>query len=474
MIKAAPILADHHPPNPPTKSVKRLSGTTVIVAGAGLAGLAAASSLEADDADVTVVEARDRVGGRVWTIRDGFAGGQHAEGGADLIERDHTAVLEAASSLGLTTTRILRRGFSFVGSAGGGAPVIEPLASAWTGLEPLLAPLIRDYQLAEQRWDGAIARRLGRTSVADWLRSARPPPNLGERVRGLRGLFLADPEDLSLLALVDYASEQPGGLGGLMRIEGGNDRLPAAMADRLRRPVELETVVRRIRQDRTGVTVTLTSGAGQVERRADFLVSALPASTLRDVPFEPQLPVAQQEAIARLRYGQATRLLVQFRRRFWRGAGRARAFASDQPFGALWDGNEEQRGGAGILSFLAGGRASPALQEILATETASGVARRLGWLGEPAPILASCAVVWEREPWSCGGYAYFDPGFSPTWRDQLALPAGRVVFAGEHTSRRYQGYMNGALESGQRAAAEIRALRGGHGGGDRGGGDRVS
>jgi monoamine oxidase len=67
-------------------------------------------------------------------------------------------------------------------------------------------------------------------------------------------------------------------------------------------------------------------------------------------------------------------------------------------------------------------------------------------------------VVWEDQPWSRGGYAFFDPAFDPRWRDALARPHGRVVFAGEHTSRRWQGYMNGAVESGLRAAAEIRAL----------------
>jgi monoamine oxidase len=73
-------------------------------------------------------------------------------------------------------------------------------------------------------------------------------------------------------------------------------------------------------------------------------------------------------------------------------------------------------------------------------------------------VLHARAITWEDDGWARGGYAYFDPDFDPRWRDVLAQPAGRVVFAGEHTSVRWQGYMNGAVESGYRAAAEIRAL----------------
>ena len=83
---------------------------------------------------------------------------------------------------------------------------------------------------------------------------------------------------------------------------------------------------------------------------------------------------------------------------------------------------------------------------------------RLRWLGKPADLLNALTVTWEDDPWSRGGYAIFDPAFDPALRDWLARPAGRIVFAGEQTSERWQGYMNGAVESGRRAAAEVRAL----------------
>ena len=138
--------------------------------------------------------------------------------------------------------------------------------------------------------------------------------------------------------------------------------------------------------------------------------------------------------------------------------GRPRAFGTPLPLGALWEGNEEQRGRAGILSLHAGGSASDGTQAIVTKDGVQGLIAALDWLGSRgAALMASRQVVWESDPWARGGYAYFDPSFDPALRQWLARPFGRLFFAGEHTSVRWQGYMNGAVESGRRAAAEIEA-----------------
>jgi monoamine oxidase len=282
-------------------------------------------------------------------------------------------------------------------------------------------------------------------------------------MRGLRGLFLADPETLSLLSLVDFFETvgEPG-MGEMYRIREGNDRLATDLAKRLRRRPLLRTVLRGARQHDGSVDVSLESASGMATRRANYLVVTLPPATLREVSFEPELPEPQRDAFGRLRGGEATRLLVQVSTRFWRQSDRPKAFGTDQPTGAVWDGNEQQKGPAGVLSFLAGGNASRELQDIVRDEGLTNVMRRVDWLrsrrAKPARVLASRTVVWENDPWSRGGYAVFDTGFDPILRDWLARPSGRIVFAGEHTSHRWQGYINGAIESGRRAAAEVAAL----------------
>jgi monoamine oxidase len=433
-----------------------LSGTRVIVAGAGLAGLTAARELEASGASVTVIEARDRVGGRVHTVR-GLPGRHHAEGGADLIEAEQTYVRELAASMKLKTARILRDGFGYYGPDRRGRYRIHVGQAAFRDVVRLLKTEIAEYRLADRRWDSAIATTLARRSVADWLTETDADLPTRAGLRAFRGFFLADPEDLSLLALVDqFAAEGAPGRGEMFRITGGNDALPRALASSLRRSVRLRTVLRRVEQTERGVRVTVQDPA-VVEIEADYVVSTLPASTLRYVDFHPRLPDEQSRAIGTLRYGCATRTLLQFARPFWRKRGRPKAFGSDLPTGAVWDGAEEQSGAA-ILSLLAGGRASRALRDLMAKEGDTGLVQRLTWLGAPSSLLATKTITWEDEEWSRGGYAYFDPSFDPRLRAWLSRPAGRLLFAGEHTSLRWQGYMNGAIESGKRAAAEVRAL----------------
>lgn len=439
----------------------QLGGVSVLVAGAGLAGLAAAHDLTRMGADVTLVEARDRVGGRVWTIRDGFAEGQHGEAGADLIDESQREIRRLVEELGLKLTRILRGGWGYVRPDDRGRPRIQrrSITRGWDRLSRSLAEPVERYRLAEQRWDSPITAELARRSVAQWLDETRADEELRATALGLRGFFLADPEELSLLALVDqFASDEAPASRATYRISGGNDRLATALAaplgDRVQLGAELVAVSHRGR----GVRASVKHGRQISQIHSDYLVFTVPAPLLRRIPVTPALPAQQHEAIAALKYGRATRMLLQFSRRFWRVPGRRRAFGSALPIGAVWDGNEEQRGRAGILSLMAGASASDAIGAMVAKENASALARSLEWLGSRrANLVAWRQFAWEDDPWARGGYAFFDPAFDPSLRVWLARPCGRLFFAGEHTSLRWQGYMNGAIESGRRAAAEVAA-----------------
>lgn len=435
------------------------SSKHVLVAGAGLAGLAAARALEARDGSsttVTVIDARDRIGGRVVTVREGFAFGQHAEGGADIIESGQTEIIALAKELRLPLVPILKEGFGFYTNGAKGKPVVQ---AGMRQIAQLFSPFysaVREYELLEGRWDGPLAQALGRESVAEYLVRVAAPKETISRMRALRGFFLAEPEDLSMLAMLDFLSTDGfGGDGGSLRVKGGNDLLATGLAGLLRRKVRLRTVLRRVTETSSGIVAVVEDASGLHEINADALVIAMPATAVREVAFDPVLPPAQAEAIATLKYGGATRLLMQFATRWWVKKGRPRAFGSDLPTGAVWDGNEHQRGRAGILSLTAGGGASEELVGLLNRGGVDGVTGRLRALGAASKLLGAHAVRWNDDPWVRGGYAYFDKEFAPGGRDLLAAPHGRVCFAGEHTAIRWQGYMNGAFQSGLRAAAEV-------------------
>lgn len=438
-----------------------LEGMSVLVAGAGLAGLCAARDLVNLGAQVTVIEARDRVGGRAWTIRDGFADRQHAEAGGDMIDESQSEIRRLAQELNLPLVRILRGGFGYARPDPGGRVRILGQAAmrGWDRLDTALRPLTHEFMLAEQRWESPIVARIARRSVAQWLESIGADADLRATATGLRGFFLADPDELSLVALVDQfaSSDQPAG-GTMYRVEGGNDRLASAMAAPLGTRLRLNTELVAVSQRGREVRASIRQARAVSQLTANYLIVTLPATLVRRIPFTPALPAQQHDAIARLRYGRATKTLLQFTERFWRATGRPRAFGTPLPIGAVWEANEEQRGRPGILALLAGGAASEATQQVVTRQGLGGLVSSLDWLGaREAKLAGSHQTMWEIDPWSRGGYAYFDPAFDTAARAWLARPAGRVFFAGEHTSIRWQGYMNGAVESGRRAAAEVAA-----------------
>jgi monoamine oxidase len=178
-----------------------LSGVSVLVAGGGLAGLCAARDLAAWGATVTVVEARDHVGGRVHTAREGFIESQHAEAGGDMIDEAHHETHQLAKELRLSLVRILKGGFAYAKpSADGNVRLVgRSVGQSWRRLAEALSEVGQPYRLAEKRLESPIARELARRSVAEWLDAVHADEDIRATATGLRGFFLADPEELSLL-----------------------------------------------------------------------------------------------------------------------------------------------------------------------------------------------------------------------------------------------------------------------------------
>jgi monoamine oxidase len=434
-----------------------LRGVRVIVAGAGLAGLSAARSLIRRGASVRVVEARDRIGGRVWTCREAPIAPFHADLGGEFIDRSHKTLRKLARDLDLRLIRVLRRGFGLALESKGRVRMFPKQSASWQTLCDALQPAIDAFVAADQDWGSTAAAQIGRQSLREMLEAADAEPRVHAIATALRGLYLADPEDLSALVMVEQlASTVDPGREPTYRVEGGADRLVHAMQAQDTIRVDLRHIVRGVEQDESGVAVSIDGPNGKrATAKAHYLVLAVPVTLLHEMSFAPALPEIQQRAFESLTDGPATKVVLRGSKRWWRRRGRPRAFATNLPIGAVWETAEDQPKAA-MLTLLAGGNASAAVNTIIEREGVVGVTTRLRWLGggrKDKPELIK--MRWDDDPWARGGYAVFTPAFDPGLHAVLARGAGRILFAGADTTMEFQGYMNGAVESGVRAADEL-------------------
>lgn len=442
----------------PKRSVS-LRGRRIGVAGAGLAGLSAAWALQRRGAEVVVFEARQRIGGRVLTVR-GLPGASHAELGGEIIEEEgKDAITALATELGLTLTRILRGGFHYHAGRSTRTATLMPGKALFGRLSDLLRDEIDALGRAESVPTSAIVQALGARSALDWARASRRPAEAVAAVESLRGFFVAEPTEFSLLMLVEQLSQDSDPATMKMyRVAGGNSRLPEALAGALDHPVRLASRVTAVGQKR-GTRRARRPVSARIDTRGvtgtfpcDAFIVAIPATLAREIRFSPALPEPQRRAIATLPYGRATKAAVSFDRRFWRRRGHA--FATRLPIGAVWEAGI--KAGRGTLAFLAGGDDSERLATLVDHGTDRDWQRQLQWLGiGEARVIDATAVTWEQDPYARGAYAHQSPAFNPALLAHLSAPAGRVAFAGEHTSGESQGYMEGAVKSGLRAADDI-------------------
>jgi monoamine oxidase len=404
-----------------------------------------------------VFEARERLGGRVWTARAAPLAPFHAELGGELVDKEHHAIRSLCKEFGLGLKPILLRGFGLAIGDGRRVRTFDSQTASWRAFQRIFASRAKALSAVQGEWVSSIAGTIARESIEEVLDAARAGDTVRAHAVGLRNFWMADPDRLSALVAATQANEGDPSQGAMYHVVGGNDQIIERLA-RDSGDVRRRHAVRAVEWTERGVSVSVEGPNGRrANANADYLVLAVPVALLQDIKFTPGLPPLQQHAIASLETGPATKAILRFDSPWWRRPGQPRAYGSNLAVGAVWDAGEDQAGAA-TLTLLAGGRASAALQSLLARQGASGIARQLQWMnGGTRELPRVHAVCWENDPWARGAYAFFSPRFDPALRPLLARAAGRVFFAGCHTSRNFQGYMNGAVESGLRVVSEIAA-----------------
>lgn len=443
----------------------------VIVVGAGFAGLTAARELVEAGRSVLVLEARSRVGGRTCTEEHL---GTWIDLGGQWIGPGQDRIAALADELGFTTYPQPEDGDDVV--LDGDGPRRVPTVAAGFGDDELLAYIelvgaleaIAEQVPLDAPWSAPGATEWDAMSLAQWVRERAVP----ERVAGLfevgvQAVFAASSAQLSLLHAAHYV-HSAGGWSKLTDSEGGaqQDRIHGGMqpvAERLATQlvegtVRLSHVVSAVRQDGAGVEVDAATPDGAATFRARRVVVALPPTLAGRIAYDPPLDGQRDQLLQHMPQGSVVKFHVLYDTPWWRDEGLSgMVLAPHEPIGVTFD-CTPPAGAPGLISgffegpsaVAAGGRTIEERRDIVVDVLARA-------LGEQARDLAAYVDRdWSAEPFTRGCYgAHLPPGAWTVYGPALRRPTGRIHWAGTETAERWTGYIDGAIDSGQRVAAEV-------------------
>jgi monoamine oxidase len=440
----------------------------VCVIGAGYAGLAAARRLAAAGRTVLVLEARDRVGGRIWThqLSDGSA---IDRGGAWLAPR-HDAIFSLAREVGVSTYKTWVKGAHLLVGDGrtrrytGLIPKISPTAVATIALAQFRLDRMARRVPLEAPWTASRAAEWDTETVASYLSRTRITSTIGRDLyeMAVRGLFAADLNDVSFLHLL-FLVRAHGSINTLFSIEGGSqenmvDGGAGSIAQRIARElddaVRLNEVVRSIalREDR----VVVRTAGGSVN--AGHAIVAVPPATAADIEFDPPLPGERMELLRLAVGGMETKTMLVYDEPFWRADGLSGQTAEPNSAAEVTLDGSPSSGTPGVLASFTFGRVARRLDALEEGErrraVLDAISARLG--PRAAAPAAFIETSWWNEPWSRGcSFAHLPPGAITRYGALMRQPIGRIHWAGTETSTTSHGSIDGAVRSGERAASEI-------------------
>ena len=442
----------------------------VVVVGAGLAGLAAARELRAAGRDVVVLEARDRVGGR--TLNEPIGDGKVVEIGAQWVGPTQDRVLAMIRELGLETFHTYDKGKNVFERGGrtstysGTIPRTNPVGLAEVGIAMRRINSMAADVPPEAPWRASKAASWDSQTFATWMRRNVRTQAARDILRlAIIGVWAAEPEDVSLLHVLFY-TRSAGSLeiltdtdGGAQqdRVVGGTQLISLRMAEELGPgAVELETPVRAIRHAGAGVIVF----SDRMRVEAKRAIVAVPPALAGRIAYDPPLPAIRDGLSQRMAQGSVVKCMAVYERPFWRERGLSGAVTSvTGPVSVGFD-NSPPDGSPGVLLGFLEGRAARQAADLPQPErrrmVADCFARFFG--PEAAEPIGYVDRAWAADEWSRGCYG----GFMPTgaWTDYgpaLREPIGAIHWAGAETALVWNGYMDGAIGSGQDAARAVLA-----------------
>lgn len=439
----------------------------VVVVGAGLAGLVAARDLVAAGLSVAVIEARDRVGGRL--LNADLGDGKVVEVGGQWVGPTQHRALALASELGIETHPTYAQGDNLVEIGGslrryrGAIPRINPAVLVDIGQAQYRLDRMARSVPAEAPWRASRAEAWDAQTMWTWIRRNTVTPAARALLQlAVEAVWAAHPADVSLLHVLFYTraagsfDDLIGTEGGAQqdRFVGGSQALALRLAERLGDVVNLEAPVRRIEQ--RGGAVTVSSDRGAVTGRAAIV--AIPPTLCARIAYDPPMPALRDQLTQRMAQGSVIKCMAVYERPFWRDEGLSgQAISVEGPVKAVFD-NSPPGGTPGVLlGFLEGRQARELGQwsEDARRRAVVGCFERLFGAAAAAPD-GYVERVWAQEEFTRGCYGcLMPPGGWVSLGPALWEPIGRLHWAGAETATTWNGYMDGAVRSGESAAQAV-------------------
>src|SRR3954451_15192877 len=465
----------------PAPKKKRPRTADVIVVGAGVAGLTAAREVVKGGRSGLGGEARGRVGGRVWNHE--LAGGDISERGGTFVGPTQDHVLQLAKDYGVDLFDTYNTGdnvylhngnrmtYSDTGATGTAPPdpaITPDLATVVTQLDNMSTSVPVDAP-----WQSPSAGDWDGQTLETWIKANSANPDFRSLVpAATRPIFGAEPRELSLLFVLFYIASSgnethPGTFernfdtrdgGQQWRLAGGSQTIAFRMAEQeLKKRIFLTHPVRRIVQSSSGVQVI----ADNLELRGKQVIVAVPPALAGRIDYSPLLPFQRDQLTQRLGQGSRTKVAASYDKPFWREKGlNGTAVSTDGLVSATFDDSPNKPDGQGVIFGFVGGDSCRAYAALSPSDRQSKILNEFATMCGPEALKPTSFfdTQWATEPWSRGcPVGIWPPGLLLAYGEQIRAPQGRIKWAGTETSNYWNGYMDGAVRSGERAAQEALA-----------------